>query len=76
MAMNEAIDIILERVRRWTPERQREAAEILAFIEEQDNSPFQLTDEQLAEVQRRRADAGAKLLTLEEFDASLSRFSL
>jgi hypothetical protein len=74
--MNEAIDIILERVRRWTPERQREAAEMLTLIEEQDNSPLQLTDEQLAEVQRRRADPGAKLLTLEEFDARLSRFGL
>jgi len=74
--MNEAIDTILERVRHWTPERQREAAEMLTLIEEQDNSPFQLTDEQLAEVRRRRADAGAKLLTLEELDARLSRFGL
>jgi hypothetical protein len=72
--MNETIDVILERVRRWTPERQRAAAEMLTLIEEQDNSPFQLTVEQLAEVRRRRADAGAKLLTLEELDARLSRF--
>ena len=41
---------------------------MLLLIEEQDQSPFQLTDEQLAEVRRRRADKDAKLLTLEEFD--------
>jgi hypothetical protein len=74
--MIEQIDAILERVRRWAPERQREAAEMLLLIEEQDQSPFQLTDEQLAEVRRRRADKDAKLLTLEEFDARLSRFGL
>ena len=44
------IDIILKRVRLWPRERQREAAEILALMEEQDTSPFQLSDEQLAEV--------------------------
>ncbi|MGA9267650.1 MAG: hypothetical protein WCF79_13660 [Rhodomicrobium sp.] len=74
--MIEQIEAILERVRRWAPERQREAAEMLLLIEEQDQSPFRLTDEQLAEVRRRRADKDAKLLTLEEFDARLSRLGL
>jgi len=73
---NEQLDVIFERRRRWPRERQREAAEMLALIEEQDSSPLELTDEQLAEVLRRRADASAKLLTLEEFDARLSRFGL
>jgi len=73
---NEQLDVIFERVRRWPRERQREAAAMLALIEEQDSSPLELTDEQLAEVRRRRADASAKLLTLEEFDARLSRFGL
>lgn len=49
---------------------------MLALIEEQDCSPLELTDEQLAEVRRRRADTNAKPLTLEEFDARLSRFGL
>ena len=73
---NEQLDVIFERVRRWPRERQREAAAMLALIEEQDSSPLELTDEQLAEVRRRRADASAKLLTLEEFDARLSRCGL
>jgi hypothetical protein len=74
--MSEQIDTILERVRHWPPQRQREAAEMLMLIEEQDQSPFQLTDEQLAEVRRRRADKDAKLLTLDDFDARLARFGL
>jgi len=74
--MEEQLDTVLKRVRSWAPERQREAAEMLLLIEEQDQSPFQLSDEQLAEVRRRRADKDAKLLTLEEFDARLSRFGL
>ncbi len=45
--MTEKIETILKRVRKWTPERQREAAEML-------------TDEQLAEVRRRRAATGYK----------------
>jgi hypothetical protein len=39
---------------------------MLMLIEEQDSSPFQLADEQLAEVRRRRADRTSRLLTLEE----------
>ncbi len=74
--MEEQLDVIFERVRRWPRERQREAAEMLALIEEQDGSPLGLTDEQVAELRRRRADTSAKLLTLEEFDARLSRFGL
>jgi hypothetical protein len=74
--IDEQLNVIFDRVRRWPRERQREAAEMLALIEEQDSSPFGLTDEQLAEVRLRRADTGAKLLTLEELDARLSRFGL
>ncbi len=73
---DEQLDVIFERVRRWPRERQREAAEMLALIEEQDASPFELTDEQFAEVRRRRADTSSKPLTLEEFDVRLSRFGL
>jgi hypothetical protein len=73
---NEQLDMILERVRHWPPRRQRDAAEMLLLIEEQDKSPFQLTDEQLAEVRRRRADEVSKLLALDELDARLARFGL
>ncbi len=35
--IDEQLDVIFERVRRWPRERQREAAEMLALIEEQDS---------------------------------------
>ena len=41
--MTEQIEAILERVRHWPAERQREAAELLTLIEDLDQSPFQLT---------------------------------
>ena len=70
---DDQLNTILERVRQWPRERQEDAAEMLMLIEEQDGSPFQLAEEQLAEVRRRRADTGAPLLTLEEFDKRLQR---
>ena len=36
----------------------------------------QLTDEQLTEVRRRRAERNPKTLTLEEFDRKLRRFGI
>jgi hypothetical protein len=73
---DEQLALIFERVRHWPRERRRKAAEILMLIEEQDSSALQLSDEQLAEVRRRRADKDAKPLTLEEFDARLRRFGI
>jgi hypothetical protein len=73
---DEQLTLIFERVRHWPRERQRKAAELLMLIEEQDSSALQLSDEQLAEVRRRRAGKDAKLLTLEEFDARLRRFGI
>ena len=55
---------VLERVRTWPDERQEEAASILLEMEAQDASPYRLTDEQLAEVQRRRAKDDPKLISL------------
>jgi hypothetical protein len=37
---------------------------------------YQLTDEQLTEVRRRRTDRGAATLTLTEFEERLSRFGM
>jgi hypothetical protein len=42
-------------------------------MEEQDASPDQLTDEQLAEVKRRLADPTPKFLTLEEVRERFAR---
>lgn len=60
------VKAVLDRVLTWPPERQEEAARILSEIEDQDTSDLALSDEQVAEVERRLADPEPKFLTLEE----------
>jgi hypothetical protein len=57
------IDAVLERVRTWPAERQEDAARLLLEMEAQDASPYRLTDEQLAEVRRRRAKPDPKYVS-------------
>ena len=72
----EQVKEVLDRVLTWPPERQEDAAEILMSIEAQDRSGYRLTDEQLAELWRRRAEKYPKTLTLAEFDERLRRFGV
>jgi hypothetical protein len=72
----EQVKEVLERVLTWPPERQEDAAEILMSIEAQDKSGYRLSDDQLAELQRRRAEKDPKTLTLSEFDERLRRFGV
>jgi hypothetical protein len=46
---------VLDRVLTWPRKRQEDAARVLTAMEAQDASGYRLTDEQLAEVRRRRA---------------------
>jgi hypothetical protein len=69
----EQVKEILDRVLTWTPERQADAAQILMLMEEQDKSPLQLSDEQVAEVRRRLADPNPRFLTLEEVRERFAR---
>ena len=46
---------ILDRVLTWPPQRQEAAVRVLGEIEAQDASAYRLTDEQVQEVDRRRA---------------------
>ena len=62
----EEITAVLERVRRWPAERQENAARILIEMEAQDASPYQLGDDQVAEVRRRRAKKDPKYVSLAE----------
>jgi hypothetical protein len=64
---------ILDRVLTWPEERQADVAHMLELMEEQDHSPVRLTDEQVAEVQRRLADPNPKFLTLEEVRERFAR---
>ena len=67
------VKAILDRVLTWPPERQNEMAEIVTLIEEQDKSAYQLSDEQLAEVQRRRAKRDTIYVPLSEARARFRR---
>ncbi len=50
----EQVKEILDRVLTWPPERQADIAHTVELMEAQDGSDVRLTDEQLAEVRRRR----------------------
>jgi hypothetical protein len=47
---------ILDRVLTWPPKRQEDAARFLREMEAQDASPYRITDQQVEEIERRRAD--------------------
>jgi hypothetical protein len=67
----EQVKAILDRVLEWPSERQEDAAKVLMLMESQSESSYRLTDEQVEEIRRRRADPNARRLTLEEFDERL-----
>ena len=67
----EQVKAVLDRVLTWPEQRQEDAAKVLLLMESQDESFYRLTDEQVEEIQRRRADPNARKLTLEEFEDRL-----
>jgi hypothetical protein len=64
---------ILDRVLDWPPQRQEAAARVLQEMEKQDANPYRLSDDQVAEVERRRADfkAGKERYATDEEVAAL-----
>ena len=64
---------ILDRVLSWPAERQADVAHVVQLMEEQDKSTLRLSDEQLAEVRRRRAEKNPKTITLAELNERLHR---
>jgi len=64
----EQVKEILDRVQTWPTERQADVAEVVKLMEAQDKSGLRLTDEQAAEVRRRRAQENPKSMTLAEFN--------
>ena len=67
----EQVKKVLDRVLTWPPERQADLAHIAEMMEEQDNSPLRLSDEQVAEVERRLAEPNPQTMTLAEFNQRL-----
>ena len=64
---------VLERVENWPARRQEAAARVLIQMEEQDTSGYRLSDDQVAEVKRRRANPNRKFVTLAEVRKRLDR---
>jgi hypothetical protein len=64
---------VLDRVLTWPPERQEEAVRVLREMEGQNASRVRLGDEQVEEVERRRADfrAGRERYATDEEIAAL-----
>ena len=62
----ERVKEILDRVLTWPPERQADVAHLVELMEEQDHSGLRLTEEQLAEVRRRRAKKNPRHVSLAE----------
>jgi hypothetical protein len=60
----EQVKEILDRVLTWPPERQADIAYAVEVMEQQDKSGLQLTDQQLAEVRRRRAKENPQYVSL------------
>jgi DNA-binding PadR family transcriptional regulator len=67
----EQVKAVLDRVLTWPDERQEDAAKVLMLMESQDQNVYRLTDEQVEEIRRRRADPDARRLTLDEFKERL-----
>jgi hypothetical protein len=62
----EQVKAILDRVLTWPPERQADVADVVTVMQEQDKSGLRLTDEQLAEVRRRRAKKNPNYVSIAE----------
>ena len=69
----EQVRAVLDRVLTWPPERQADVVHVVELMEEQDKSPLRLSDEQVAEVERRLADPNPRFLTLEEVRERFAR---
>ena len=64
---------VLDRVLNWPSDRQQDAANLLASMEAQDASLYRLSDDQVHEIERRRADKTATTLTLNQFNDRFGR---
>ncbi len=64
---------VLDRVLTWPAERQADVVHVVELMEEQDSSPYRLTDEQVAEIERRLAEPAPHFLTLEQVRERFAR---
>ena len=71
----EQIEQIFERVRTWPLEQQERAAAMLLLLEEQGTGVYELTDEELADIEEAEAEAErGEFATDEEVKALFDRY--
>lgn len=70
--MTQLLDQALERLRELPQtDQDRAAVELINFVNHIDTTQIQLSDEQVAEVERRLAKRNPRTLTMVELDAHL-----
>jgi hypothetical protein len=69
--MQKEIDAVFERVRTWSPQRQRDAVDMLNAMEEDREGTYALTREQIAEVRHRLREKNPKTITLAQFNKNI-----
>ena len=70
--MTQLLDKALERLRELPQtDQDRAAVELISFVNHIDAPQIQLSDEQVAEVERRLAKKNPRTLTMDELDAHL-----
>jgi hypothetical protein len=67
----ERVKELLDRVLTWPPERQADIAQVVEFMEAQDNQSLGLSEEQAAEVRRRLANPSPNRVPAEDVFARL-----
>jgi hypothetical protein len=68
------LEALFDQVRAWPPEKQEAAAEVLAWLGEQDRAIYALSDEERAGVLRGLDDAAnGRFATADEMDEIFGR---
>lgn len=68
-----ALQAIIDRIDTWAPEQQERAAAVLVEIESgAGDDDWTISDEDVAEIERRMADTDAPTMSLEEFRAEFA----
>jgi hypothetical protein len=70
------VQSVFERACTWPEARREAAAHVLLEMEAHDASPYQLSDEHLAEVRRRRAKKNPKHVSLSEARKRFTQFGV
>ena len=72
--MTKLLQDAIEQIMELPESRQDQLARALIDVAEHDQSEYHLTDEQVEEVRRRRANPNRKFIALQELDKRLRHF--